>query len=249
RRPRTVRAAGGDRGAAGGRPARPGRDRRALCGARPRDRLSGRGAEPGGRARRGRRPGGRADGARGAAARGLPVLPFGARRPARARRTARRGARRVHPRARVGRRRAGAQAADASAGRARRSLTYIGGVKTRRLLLKTIVAALCLTAGVAIVMLLAGTLDRTSAQILLTSTEVSFFGLLAVPAGVLLERNRGSRLGRSSAALTTVAFGLTLLVTWNPETSSAVWRGWGVVGTLALAAAQAATVEARRRDT
>ena len=115
--------------------------------------------------------------------------------------------------------------------------------------MKTIVAALCLTAGVAIVMLLAGTLDRTSAQILLTSTEVSFFGLLAVPAGVLLERNRGSRLGPSSAALTTVAFGLTLLVTWNPETSSAVWRGWGVVGTLALAAAQAATVEARRRDT
>jgi hypothetical protein len=49
-------------------------------------------------------------------------------------------------------------------------------VKARRLLLKTIVAALCLTAGVAIVMLLAGTLDRTSAQILLTSTEVSFFG-------------------------------------------------------------------------
>jgi hypothetical protein len=122
-------------------------------------------------------------------------------------------------------------------------------VKGRRLLLKAIVAALCLTAGVAIVMLLAGTLDRTSAQILLTSTEVSFFGLLAVPAGMLLERNRRSWLGRSSAALTAVAFGLTLLVTWNPETASGVWRGWGVVGTLALAAAQAATVEARRRDT
>ncbi len=122
-------------------------------------------------------------------------------------------------------------------------------MKGRRLLLKAIVAALCLTAGVAIVMLLAGTLDRTSAQILLTSTEVSFFGLLAVPAGMLLERNPRSWLGRSSAALTAAAFGLTLLVTWNPETASGVWRGWGVVGTLALAAAQAATVEARRRDT
>ena len=122
-------------------------------------------------------------------------------------------------------------------------------MNARRLLLKTIVSALCLTAGVAIVMLLAGTLDRTSAQILLTSTEVSFFGLLAVPVGMLLERNRRSWLGRSSAALTAITFGLTLLVTWNPETSSAVWRGWGVAGTLALAAAQAATVEARRRDT
>lgn len=122
-------------------------------------------------------------------------------------------------------------------------------MNARRLLLKTIVGALCLTAGVAIVMLLAGTLDRTSAQILLTSTEVSFFGLLAVPAGMLLERNRRSWLGRSSAALTTITFGLTLLVTWSPGTSSALWRGWGVAGTLALAAAQAATVEARRRDT
>jgi hypothetical protein len=119
----------------------------------------------------------------------------------------------------------------------------------RRLLLRAIVAALCLTAGVAIVMLLAGSLDDTSARILLTSTEVSFFGLLAVPAGMLLERDRVSWLGRSSAALTALSFLLTLTVTWRHDVPSALWRVWGVVGTLALAAAQAATVEARRRDT
>jgi hypothetical protein len=118
----------------------------------------------------------------------------------------------------------------------------------RRLLLRAIVAALCLTAGVAIVMLLAGTLDDTSARILLTSTEVSFFGLLGVPAGMLLERDRLSWLARSSAALTAVSFLLTLTVTWRHDTPSVLWRVWGVVGTLALAAAQAATVEARRRD-
>jgi hypothetical protein len=119
----------------------------------------------------------------------------------------------------------------------------------RRLLLRTIVGALCLTAGVAIVMLLAGSLDETSARILLTSTEVSFFGLLGVPAGMLLERNRLSWLGRSSAALTALSFLLTLTVTWRHDTPSALWRVWGVVGTLALATAQAATAEARRRDT
>ena len=119
----------------------------------------------------------------------------------------------------------------------------------RRLLLRAIVAALCLTAGVAIVMLLAGTLDDTSARILLTSTEVSFFGLLGVPAGMLLERSRLSWLARSSAALTAASFGLTLLVTWDHDPSATLWRTWGVVGTLALAAAQATTVEARRRDT
>ena len=118
----------------------------------------------------------------------------------------------------------------------------------RRLLLRAIVAALCLTAGVAIVMLLAGTLDDTSTRILLTSTEVSFFGLLGVPAGMLLERNRLSWLARSSATLTAVSFLLTLTVTWRHDTPSALWRVWGVIGTLALAAAQAATVEARRRD-
>lgn len=98
-------------------------------------------------------------------------------------------------------------------------------------------------------MLLAGTLDDTSARILLTSTEVSFFGLLGVPAGMLLERNRLSWLARTSAALTVGSFGLTLLVTWDHDPSPTLWRTWGVVGTLALAAAQAATVEARRRDT
>src|SRR5205814_9959996 len=183
---------------------------------------------------------------RAAAARGLPLLPRRPRGPARAGRAAGRGARRVRARTRAGRRRPGAQAVDASAGTARRSLTYIGGM--RRLLLRAIVAALCLTAGVAIVMLLAGTLDDTSTRILLTSTEVSFFGLLGVPAGMLLERNRLSWLARSSATLTAVSFLLTLTVTWRHDTPSALWRVWGVIGTLALAAAQAATVEARRRD-
>ena len=119
----------------------------------------------------------------------------------------------------------------------------------RRLLVRAIVAGLCITAGVGIVLLLAGSIDDTSGRILITTTAVSLFGLLAVPAGMLLERNRLSWLGRGSAALTGTTFLLTLVVTWKHDVPPSLWRTWGVLGTLTLAAAQAAAVEARRRDT
>jgi hypothetical protein len=122
-------------------------------------------------------------------------------------------------------------------------------MKARKLLLRAVVGGLCLTAGVGIVAVLGGSLDKTSGRVLLTTTAVSFFGLLAVPAGMLLERNRLSLLARGSAALTAVTFVLTLVVIWMHDPPSSLWRTWGVLGTLTLAAAQAATVEARRRDT
>jgi hypothetical protein len=122
-------------------------------------------------------------------------------------------------------------------------------MKARRLLIRAIVAGLCITAGVGIVLLLAGSIDDTSFRILITTTAVSFFGLLAVPAGMLLERNRLSWLGRASATLTGATFLLTLVVTWLHDVPSSLWRTWAVLGTLTLAAAQGAAVEARRRDT
>lgn len=122
-------------------------------------------------------------------------------------------------------------------------------MKARRLLIRAIVAGLCITAGIGIVLLLGGSIDDTSGRILITTTSVSFFGLLAVPAGMLLERNRFSWLGRGSAALTGATFLLTLVVTWLHDVPSSLWRTWGVLGTLTLAGAQAAAVEARRRDT
>jgi hypothetical protein len=120
-------------------------------------------------------------------------------------------------------------------------------VQARKLLLGTVVAALCLTAGVAVVVLLSGHFDETSDRILATTSAVSVFGLLALPAGTLLERGRAIVLGRASAALTTVTFLLTLVVIWR-DWSTGLGKAWGVLLTLSLAAAQAAAVEARRRD-
>jgi hypothetical protein len=120
-------------------------------------------------------------------------------------------------------------------------------VQARKLLLSSVVGALCLTAAIAVVILLAGRFDDTSWRILATTSAVSFFGLLAVPVGMLLERRRAVVLAQLSGALTGFAFLLTIAVTWR-HWSDGVGKTWAVVLTLAVAAAQAAIVEARRRD-
>ena len=121
-------------------------------------------------------------------------------------------------------------------------------MQARKLLLSSVVGALCLTAAIAVVILLAGHFDDTSWRILATTSAVSFFGLLAVPVGMLLERGRAVLLARLSGGLTGAAFLLTIAVTWR-HWSDGFGKTWAVVLTLAVAAAQAAVVEARRRDT
>jgi hypothetical protein len=120
-------------------------------------------------------------------------------------------------------------------------------MQARTLLLRTIITAVCVTGAIAIVELLGGHFDDTSWRILGTTTAVSFFGLLAVPVGMLLERGRAVALARTSAALTLASFLLTVAVIWR-DWSNGVGKTWGVLLTLAVAAAQAAGVEARRRD-
>jgi hypothetical protein len=118
----------------------------------------------------------------------------------------------------------------------------------RGLLVRTTAVGLCATAAVAIFALLAHRFTDTSARILLTTTAISVCALLLVPAGMLLDRHRRSRLARVSVLLTGLAFVLTLVAIWWWGEPTAFWKAWGVVGTLALAAAQGAGVEARRRD-
>jgi peptidoglycan/LPS O-acetylase OafA/YrhL len=122
-------------------------------------------------------------------------------------------------------------------------------VTVRRLLVRLVAAMLCLTAAVAIVVLLGGRFDETTDRILLTTTTVSFFSLLGVPAASLLEQGRAPILARASAALTAAGFLFTLVVIWGHDHARSTWQAWGVLMTLALGAAQAATVEGRRRPT
>jgi hypothetical protein len=121
--------------------------------------------------------------------------------------------------------------------------------RARGFLVRTIVVALCATAAIAIASLLFHGFDGISVRVLLTTTAISVCALLLVPPGVLLERNLRQPLGRVSSLLTASWFALTLIVIWVDDRSAALWKGWGIVGTLALSAAQACAVEARRRDT
>src|SRR3954453_18527760 len=127
------------------------------------------------------------------------------------------------------------------------SAVSVRAVRARKLLLLAVVGALCLTAAIAVVVLLIGHFDDTSWRILATTSAISFFGLLAVPAGMLLEQGRAVLLARASGALTAATFVLTLVVVWR-HWSDGVGKTWGVLLTLAAAAAQAAAVEARRRE-
>jgi hypothetical protein len=124
-------------------------------------------------------------------------------------------------------------------------------VNARRLLLRTVIAALCVTAGLAIVIVLSGNFDDTAGRILATTSAISVFALLIVPASILLERRIAVPVARASAVLTAAAFVVTLFLVWTASggTPGWHWRAWGVLLTLAAAAAQAAGVEGRRRDT
>ena len=82
----------------------------------------------------------------------------------------------------------------------------------RRFLLRTIVTGACLTAAVAILVLLSGSLDGTSGRVLLTTTAISIFSVLAVPAQMLLDRGSLPLLARVSAGLTGTAFGITVVL-------------------------------------
>ena len=108
---------------------------------------------------------------------------------------------------------------------------------SRRLLLRTIVTALCATAAVAIVVLLSRSFDSLTGRILLTTTAISASALLVVPAGTLLDRDRHALLARSSAVLTLTAFVLSLILIWVDDRPVWLWKAWGVIGTLSLAAA------------
>jgi hypothetical protein len=121
-------------------------------------------------------------------------------------------------------------------------------VQARKLLFSAIVGALCLTAAIAVVVLLSGSFDSTSWRILGTTSAISFFGLLGVPVGMLLERGRALVLARISGTLTFAAFVLTVGVIWRAWEDD-FGKTWAVMLTLAVAGAQAAVVEARRRDT
>ena len=113
-----------------------------------------------------------------------------------------------------------------------------------------IVVSLVLTAAIAIATLLAGDFGETEGRILLTTASISFFSLLSLPAGVLLDQRRLRGLAFVELVATVLGFLLALNLIWVAweDAGDGDWKSFAIVTTAAGALAQAAGVESRRRE-
>ena len=123
--------------------------------------------------------------------------------------------------------------------------------QARGLFLRAVAASLVATAALAVGTLLLGDFGETEGRILLTTASISFFGLLGLPAGVLLDQRRRRPLAIAELVAAGLAFLLALNLIWIQwdDAGDADWKSFVVVTTVAGALTQAAGVEARRRQT
>jgi hypothetical protein len=117
----------------------------------------------------------------------------------------------------------------------------------RRLFLRTLVASLCLTAALAIGTLVFGEFDDTAARILLTTTFLSVASLLSLPAGVLLDQGRATRLAWAVLAASATGFTFAMVAVWAENDDDWAWKLALTLGLAAVAGAQAAASTSRQR--
>jgi hypothetical protein len=123
-------------------------------------------------------------------------------------------------------------------------------MKARRILLRAVVAALSVTALVAISALLGGNFGETEWKILATTGGFALASLFALRGTILLDQGIHRRLGRSVVLLSAFAFLLLLKVVWIDDGGSEwTWKTMTIAAGLAGALGQIATSLSRRRPT
>jgi len=123
-------------------------------------------------------------------------------------------------------------------------------MNARRILLRAVVAALSLTALVAITALLGGSFGDTEWRILATTSGFALASLFALRGTILLDQGIHRRLGWSVVVLSGLAFVLLLKVVWVDDGDSEwTWKSLAIAAGLAGALGQIATSLARRRPT
>jgi hypothetical protein len=123
-------------------------------------------------------------------------------------------------------------------------------VRLRRPLLALVALALCATALLAIVALVAGHFGSFEARVVLSTSALGVYGLLALPAGLLHERGHLRALAAADAALSAGALVVALFAIWgrlDEGPGPATWKTLLVLSLLAVATTQTAAVELRRR--
>lgn len=117
----------------------------------------------------------------------------------------------------------------------------------RRLLLAAL-AALGLSAALAILILLFGEFGGTQVRILATTFSISGYSLLMLPGALLAERRRARTLALANVAWAAIGFVLVLAVIWVDSGSDSLGRLLGTATAVAFALAQVAAMTVWRRD-
>ena len=116
----------------------------------------------------------------------------------------------------------------------------------RRLVLIGVAVSLCATALLAIGILLFGNFGETEGRILGTTLMLAGYGLLALPAGFLLDQSRHRPLAGAMIALAATGLALALVSVWSGGGSATLGKALGTVTFFAVAACQAGALAARR---
>jgi hypothetical protein len=118
----------------------------------------------------------------------------------------------------------------------------------KRALLLMVALLLSATALLAITVLLVGRFGSTEGRILGSTALLAAYGLVALPAIVLLDKERARRLASAAVAFAMLAALLALLTVWSRSNSDAVGRAVGSVTIVALAFSQVCALTARREQ-
>ena len=121
-------------------------------------------------------------------------------------------------------------------------------MSTRRLLLSAVAAVLTLTALLAIGILLFGRFGETEGRVLGTTIFLALFGLLSLPAAILLDQERQRGLAALLFALSVVGFVLATAGIWIGDPPEAFGKLTATVVAFGLASTQTAALAARRRE-
>ncbi len=115
-------------------------------------------------------------------------------------------------------------------------------------MLSAVASVLTLTALLAIGILLFGRFGETEGRILGTTIFLAFFGLLSLPAAILLDQERHRRLAALLFALSVASLALATTGIWVGDPPEALGKLTATMIAFGLAAAQTGALAARRRE-
>jgi hypothetical protein len=120
-------------------------------------------------------------------------------------------------------------------------------VTGRRGLLLTVAGLLVASAVLAVAILLFGDFGETEGRILGTTAVLAGYGVLALPATVLLDRGRLRPLAVALEAVAVTGAGLAVGAIWVDRPSDELARAAGTAAVILVAGAQASALALRRR--